>query len=58
MWMKRTSVSMANGAISIVPSIGMAIWLIRWRVEKRDMDAAQRFDLRKPSKWLVTPQNG
>jgi len=26
--------------------------------EKRDMEAAQRFDLRKPSMWLVTPQNG
>jgi hypothetical protein len=56
-WMKPTSKSRENGAICIGPSIGMVIWLIRWRVEKRDMEAAKRFDLRKPSRWLVTPQN-
>jgi putative transposase len=26
--------------------------------EKRDMEAAKRFDLRKPSMWLVTHRSG
>jgi putative transposase len=42
-WMKRTSVSMANGVISSVPLIGMATWLTRRRAEKRDREAAKRF---------------
>ncbi len=57
-WMKPTSKSRENGPICIGPSIGMVNWLIRCRVEKRDMEAAKRFDLRKPPMWLVTPQNG
>ncbi len=52
--MKRTLASKGNGAISIGPSIGMATWLTPCGVEKRDMEAAKRFDLRKPSSWLVT----
>jgi putative transposase len=34
---------MARGAISIGPSIAMAIWLIPCQAEKRDMEAAKRF---------------
>src|SRR5436305_14338567 len=43
MSMKRTSTSKENGATSTAPLIGMATWLIRCRVEKRDMEAAKRF---------------
>jgi putative transposase len=42
-WMKPMSTSKGNGAISIEPSIVMAIWLTRCGAEKRDMDAAKRF---------------
>jgi len=35
--------SRENGATCIAPSIAMAIWLIRCRAEKRDMEAAKRF---------------
>ena len=42
-WMKPPSTSREHGAICIGPSIGMAIWLIRCQVEKRDMEAAKRF---------------
>jgi hypothetical protein len=56
--MKHTSTSKGTGAISIEPSIAMAIWLTRCRVEKRDMEAASRFDLRKPSRLVDTRQNG
>jgi DDE superfamily endonuclease len=38
-----TSLSMENGAISIEPLMGMAIWLIHGGVEKRDRDAAKQF---------------
>jgi putative transposase len=41
--MKPISKSMENGAISIEPLMGMAIWLIHGGVEKRDMDAAKQF---------------
>jgi transposase-like protein len=34
---------MENGAISIEPLMGMAIWLIHCGVEKRDRDAAKQF---------------
>jgi hypothetical protein len=41
--MKPTSTSKGNGVISIAPSIGMATWLIRCGVEKREMEAVKRF---------------
>jgi putative transposase len=34
---------MESGALSIEPLMGMALWLIRGGVEKRDMDAAKQF---------------
>jgi hypothetical protein len=40
------------------PSIGMAVWLIPCGSEKRDMEAARRFDLRKPLGALIRHQNG
>ena len=42
-WMKPTSTSKEHGAISLGPSIAMAIWWIPCGVEKRDMEAAKRF---------------
>ena len=58
MSMKPTSTSKGHGAISIGPSIGMAIWLTRGSSEKRDMEAAKRFDLRRLSTSWATAQNG
>jgi hypothetical protein len=49
---------MGNGVISIEPWIAMGIWLIPCGAEKRSMEAAKRFDLRKPSLSSVTNQNG
>ena len=34
---------MESGALSLEPWLGMAIWLIRGGVEKRDLDAAKQF---------------
>jgi len=49
--------SRENGATCIAPLIEMAIWLMRCGAEKRDLEAAKRFDLRKPSMSLVMPQS-
>jgi putative transposase len=58
MWMKRMSASKGNGVISIVPWIAMATWWTRGSSEKRDLEAAKRFDLRRLSTSPVMPQNG
>src|SRR6266567_4119989 len=43
MSIRPTSPSKGSGATSLVPSIAMAIWLIRCQAEKRDMEASKCF---------------